>query len=395
MPLKKLFIVVNVDWFFLSHRLPIALAAKEKGYDVTILCADTGKRAEIINAGLKHIHLPLSRSGMNVFAEFGLICLLSKIYRKEKPDVIHHVTLKPVIYGSIASRFYKNGLVVNAISGLGYNFTHDRKSFKQTLINHLMKHSLKNDKFQFIFQNADDIKLLKERTINVKDHQVYIIKGSGIDLNQFAYSEELIEPIQTVVLSARLLYDKGVMEFIKAAKLLKAEFAAKVRFVIAGGIDKDNPANIPLTEINKHTDGKYIQWIGFEPNIKQLLINSSIVVLPSYREGLPKSLIEAASIGRPIITTDAPGCKDCVINDYNGYTVPVKDYVMLADKMKKLLLSPELRKKMGHNSRKFAESNFNIEEVINKTLDIYKVKGVEPFLHMTDTDVIYADADLL
>lgn len=384
-PPKKLFIVVNVDWFFLSHRLPIALAAKEKGYDVTILCADTGKKAEIINAGLKHIHLPLSRSGMNIFAEIGLIYHLSKTYFKERPDVIHHVTLKPVIYGSIASRFYKHGFVVNAISGLGYNFTHDRKSFKQTLINHLMKHSLKSDRFQFIFQNLDDIKLLQERTIHVKNHQINIIKGSGIDLDQFTYCEERIEPVQMVVLSARLLYDKGIIEFIKAAKLLKSEFINKVKFIIAGNIDKDNPATIPQSEINKHTDGKYIEWIGFEPNMKQLLINSSIVVLPSYREGLPKSLIEAAAIGRPIVTTNAPGCKDCVIDGYNGYKVPVKDHVMLADKIRTLLLSPELRKEMGHNSRIFAENNFDIDEVVNKTLNIYETNGLQFNLQMADS----------
>lgn len=383
-PRKKLFIVVNVDWFFLSHRLPIALAAIEKGYDVTILCADTGRKPEIIQAGLKHIHLPLSRSGMNVFAELRLIYLLSKIYIREKPDVIHHVTLKPVIYGSIAYRFYNSGVVVNAISGLGYNFTHDRKSFKQTLIDHLIKYSLKNDSFQFIFQNLDDIKLLQERTIKVKNNQINLIKGSGINLDQFAYSEEHVRSTQTVVLAARLLYDKGIMEFIKAAKLLKAEFVNNVKFIIAGNIDKDNPATISLAEIKKNTDGKYIEWIGFEPDMKQLLMNSSIVVLPSYREGLPKSLIEAAAIGRPIVTTDAPGCKDCVIEGYNGYKVPVGDHIILADKIRKLLVSPELRKEMGYNSRLFAENNFDIDEVVNKTLDIYETKEVQLKLQLAD-----------
>ncbi|MGZ3871334.1 MAG: glycosyltransferase family 4 protein [Mucilaginibacter sp.] len=383
-PRKKLFIVVNVDWFFLSHRLPIALAAMEKGYDVTILCADTGRKSDIIKSGLKHIHLPLSRSGMNVFAELRLIYLLSKIYIREKPDVIHHVTLKPVIYGSIAYRFYNSGVVVNAISGLGYNFTHDRKSFKQTIIDHLIKYSLKNDSFQFIFQNLDDIKLLQERTIKVKSNQINLIKGSGINLDQFAYSEECIRSTQTVVLAARLLYDKGIIEFIKAAKLLKAEFVNTVKFVIAGNIDKDNPATISLAEIKKNTDGKYIEWIGFEADMKQLLINSSIVVLPSYREGLPKSLIEAAAIGRPIVTTDAPGCKDCVIEGYNGYKVPVRDHVILADKIRKLLVSPELRKEMGRNSRLFAENNFDIDEVVHKTLDIYETKEMRLELQLAD-----------
>lgn len=372
MPNKKLFIVVNVDWFFLSHRLPIALAAKNKNYDVTIVSADTGKASEIINYGLSFIEAPFTRSGTNIYKELLLIRFLKKLYKLHKPDIVHHVTLKPAIYGSLAARKAGIKCVINAISGLGYNFTAGRQGFMQSLLNLLLKQSFKDGKLQFIFQNPDDVNLFKRLDLIKNDDQIHIIKGSGVDLNAFPFSPEPNGDIIKVLLPARMLYDKGVVELVNAAKSLKDKYRNKVCFNLAGDIDTHNPAAITETMLRSLLDPPYINWIGFQKSMPTVLSNHNIIVLPSYREGLPKSLIEACAIGRPIITTDAPGCRECVIEGYNGFLVPVKDHVLLAQHIARLVDDHSLRFAMAQNSRKFAEENFSIQSVVDKTLYLYE-----------------------
>jgi glycosyltransferase involved in cell wall biosynthesis len=367
----KLFVVVNVDWFFLSHRLPIALAAKEDGYDVTIVSYDTGRSSEIRSYGFNFIGAPFTRSGTNVFDELLLIRFLRKLYKLHRPDIVHHVTLKPSIYGSIAAKQAGIKNVVNAISGLGYNFTAGRKGIKQYLLNLLLKKGFSNDQLQFIFQNPDDINLFKKLGLVKYDNQVNIIKGSGVDLKSFNFSLEPDENKVKVLLPARMLYDKGVVELIKAAENLKETYRDKVCFNLAGDIDEHNPASISKTDLSVLLDPPYINWIGFKKDIARVLSEHHIIVLPSYREGLPKSLIEACAIGRPIITTDAPGCKECVIENYNGFLVPVKDHILLAQKISTLIDDESLRITMGQNSRRLAEENFSIESVVDKTLILY------------------------
>ncbi|WP_291909294.1 glycosyltransferase family 4 protein [Chitinophaga sp. CB10] len=368
----KLFIVVNVDWFFLSHRLPVALAAKAAGYDVTIVTADTGRADEIRSHGLKVIHLPFKRSGMNLKEELNCIRLLYNLYRQHKPDVLHHVTIKVALYGSIAARLSKMKGTVNAISGLGYNFTGGRKGLAQRVLLTMMKFGFRGGNRHFIFQNEDDVSVFKSLKI-VDDRDVTLIKGSGVDLNEFTFA---LKPATAgrvkVVLPARMLRDKGVMEFIDAAKLLKKELEHSAQFILAGDVDHENLAAISAEELNGLTDGDYIKWIGYQKNVRQLLQEADLVVLPSYREGLPKSLIEAAAVGRPIITTDVPGCRECVIPDYNGFLVPAKDAETLAAAMRRLILSADLRKEMGANSRELAEREFGVDKVIEKTLYIYR-----------------------
>jgi glycosyltransferase involved in cell wall biosynthesis len=369
---KKLFIVVNVDWFFLSHRLPVALAAKENGYDVTIVCSETGLSSKIISYGLKFIEVPFSRAGTNISEELLLIRTLLKIYKKGSPDIIHHVTLKPSIYGSVAASWLGIRNVVNAISGLGYNFTAERKGVKQFILKRLLKFSFRSPSLQFIFQNPDDVALFKGSGFVKSNDQIHLIKGSGVDLNEFDYTPEPNEGKIKVLLPARMLYDKGVVEFVKAGEKIKEEFSDTVCFNLAGDIDNHNPAAFSDTELLDLIDPPYINWIGFQKDMASVLKSHHIIVLPSYREGLPKSLIEATAIGRPIITTDAPGCRECVEEGYNGFLVPVRDYIQLSDKIRKLITQEDLRKEMGKNSRTFAEKNFSIIMVVEKTLEIYK-----------------------
>lgn len=368
---KALFIVVNVDWFFLSHRLPIALAAKEKGYTVTIVSKDTGKREEIEALGLRFINVDFERSGANPLHEFRCIKILYKIYKSEKPDIIHHVTLKASLLGCLAAKLSGIKRVVNAISGFGYNFTDERTGIKQRIIRTMMNMAFKSKKFHFIFQNPDDINQFMKFNF-VSESQIHLIKGSGVDLNKFTYEKPISKEKVQVILPARMLYDKGIIEFIQAAKKIKDKVVDKAEFVLVGDCDTINLSGIKEEDIKREIDVPFLNWIGFKKDIFSVIKNSDIVVLPSYREGLPKSLIEACAVGRPIVTTDVEGCRECVIEGYNGYLVPAKNIETLSEKMEDLINDPEKRTRMGLNGRILAEKNFSIDSVIREHLRIYK-----------------------
>jgi glycosyltransferase involved in cell wall biosynthesis len=367
---KKIFFVVNVDWFFLSHRKEIALETRNRGFDVTIICKDTGKKAEIESYGLHFIDFPFERSGTNPLHEIKCIGRLFRIYRKNKPDIIHHVTLKVNLLGCIAAKMAGKKSVVNAISGFGYNFTDGRNGLKQKIISGFMRLAFKSKYFHYIFQNPDDYNQFAKSHFVLADH-IHIIKGSGVDLNTFACQAETIKAKVRLTLPARMLRDKGVIEFIEAAKKTKDKVNDKAEFVLVGDCDTINLAGISETELEAMLDIPYIQWIGFRKDMFEVLKNSDIVVLPSYREGLPKSLIEACAVGRPIITTDTQGCRECVIEGFNGYLVPVKDTALLAQRMEELINDREKRNTMGKNSRKLAEKEFSIKNVIEKHIEIY------------------------
>lgn len=368
---KALFIVVNVDWFFLSHRLPIALAAKEKGYRVTIVSKDTGKREEIEALGLRFINVEFERSGANPLHELRCIKILYKIYKLEKPDIIHHVTLKASLLGCLAAKLSGIKRVVNAISGFGYNFTDERTGIKQRIIRTMMNMAFKSKKFHFIFQNPDDINQFMKFNF-VSESQIHLIKGSGVDLNKFTYEKPISKEKVQVILPARMLYDKGIIEFIQAAKKIKDKVVDKAEFVLVGDCDTINLSGIKEEDIKREIDVPFLNWIGFKKDIFSVIKKSDIVVLPSYREGLPKSLIEACAVGRPIVTTDVEGCRECVIEGYNGYLVPAKNIETLSEKMEDLINDPEKRTRMGLNGRILAEKNFAIDFVIREHLRIYK-----------------------
>lgn len=368
---KALFIVVNVDWFFLSHRLPIALAAKEKGYRVTIVSKDTGKREEIEALGLRFINVEFERSGANPLHELRCIKILYKIYKSENPDIIHHVTLKASLLGCLAAKLSGIKRVVNAISGFGYNFTDERTGIKQRIIRTMMNMAFKSKKFHFIFQNPDDINQFMKFNF-VSESQIHLIKGSGVDLNKFTYEKPISKEKVQVILPARMLYDKGIIEFIQAAKKIKDKVVDKAEFVLVGDCDTINLSGIKEEDIKREIDVPFLNWIGFKKDIFSVIKNSDIVVLPSYREGLPKSLIEACAVGRPIVTTDVEGCRECVIEGYNGYLVPAKNIETLSEKMEDLINDPEKRTRMGLNGRILAEKNFSIDFVIRQHLRIYK-----------------------
>lgn len=369
--MKTLFIVVNVDWFFLSHRKEIALAAQNTGYDVTIITCNTGKKQDIEKLGLKVIDLPMDRTSTNLLKELKTFLFLFNLYRKKKPSVVHHVGLKVVLIGGLAARFAKVKGIVNAISGLGISFSQENiNSLSTRLLILVLRFSHKIKNLKVIFQNNEDRAIFIENKI-IRKNQAELTNGSGIDLTDFTYTPEPTTGKIKIIITARMIIEKGILVLIEAANLLKDEYEEKIQFILCGGLDV-NPYALKKEELDSMCDGKYISWLGNRNDIKKQLMNSHIVAFPSYyKEGLPKSLIEACAIGRPIVTTNSVGCKDVVKDGINGFLVPIKDSKALAEKLKILINNKDLRKEMGKNSRSIAENNFSIDQVIDKHLQIY------------------------
>ena len=379
--MKKLFIIVNVDWFFLSHRLPVALAAQKAGWDVTIVTADTGKLKDIEAKGLKTINLPMSRSGMNIKEELGTMWFLYNLYKREKPDVVHHVGMKTILWGTLAAKFAKVNGVVNAVSGLGGFFAEDNKSLLAKVMPKVLKFSHNRKNLLVIFQNNEDRAMYVKKGI-IDDSQARFIKGSGVNLKEFCYTpepvinenenqnEKSVNKVR-VILTARMIVEKGVFLLTEAAEKLRNEYEDKAEFWLVGGID-DHPGAITKEQLDAACDGKYIQWLGYRTDVKELLQQSHIVAFPSYyMEGLPKSLIEATAIGRPIITTQSIGCKDTVDDGVNGFLIAPKEVEPLVEKLRLLIEDADLRQKMGKASREKAECDFSLDVVIERHLNIY------------------------
>lgn len=367
---KKLFMIVNVDWFFLSHRLPVALSAQKAGWDVTIITADTGKINKIPEHGLKVIDLPMSRSGMNIMEELKTLLFLYRLYKNEKPDVVHHVGMKTILWGTLAAKFSKVKGVVNAISGLGGFFAEDNKGLLARVMPMVLRFSHARKNLLCIFQNDDDWGLYVKHGI-IKHEQGRFIKGSGVDLNQFCYTPEPEDGKIKVMLTARMIVEKGVFLLTDAAERLRSKYEGKVEFLLVGGLD-DHPGAITAEQLNAVCDGNYIKWLGYRTDVKELLKECHIMAFPSYyMEGLPKSLIEADAIGRPVITSNSVGCKETLVDGYNGFLIQPKDVDALTEKLDLLLSDKDLRVKMGKNARQYAEDYFSIEVVKERHLAIY------------------------
>jgi len=367
---KKLLFLVNVDWFFVSHRLPIALAAQDAGYEVHIACAFIDKYDFLLQLGFKLHPLELSRTGTKLMSEIISCINFFKVLRVVKPDLVHLVTIKPVLYGGIACRLLGVRNRVASISGLGYVFiaTGLKATLMKAGISALYRFALKSKHSKVIFQNADDM----QKFININaiyPQQVVMIRGSGVDLASFSFVAEP-EGIPVIMLMARLLIDKGVLEFVEAARILKYQ-GVKCRFVLVGNTD-ENPKSVSSTLLNTWINEGVIEYWGYSDNPAETYSKANVAVLPSYREGLPKSLIEAAACGRAVITTDVPGCRDAILPDVTGILVPAKDAKSLAEAISVLCENSQLRKRLGSAGRKLAEDEFDIKSVINTHISIYE-----------------------
>lgn len=366
----KLLMIVNEDRFFLSHRKEVALAAKEAGWEVTVVCKDTGQRQEVEALGLTMLELPVNPTGMNPLQEFKTWRFLHGLYRKNRDAIVHHVGLKNILWGGLAAKQTKVRGVVNAVSGLGAIFSDNKMGTTAKGILTLMRFSNRRKNVKVIFQNNEDKALFLKHGV-VEESQIEFIKGSGVDLNVFQYVPEPESETLKVVFTARMVKEKGIIELIEAAERLRKDYEGKVEFWLCGRLAANADA-ISREELESLCDGRYIKWLDFQKDIKSILEQCHIMAFPSYyREGVPKSLIDACAIGRPIVTTNSIGCKDAVDDGVNGFLVPVRDSEALAQKLRILIEDKALRIKMGRASREKAEREFSLEKVIERHLEIY------------------------
>jgi glycosyltransferase involved in cell wall biosynthesis len=365
-----LLFIVNVDWFFISHRLPIARAARKAGYEVHVACRLTGREAELREEGLIVHPLRLDRSGTGGAAQLRLAGDIASAIRRVRPDIVHLVTIKPVLIGGAVARLLKVPKVVAAISGLGFIFIAKGAAARarRQAIGFLYRMALSSRRVRVIFQNEDDRKLVS-RIARVRPTQVRMIRGSGVDLERLR-PEPLPEGRFCAVLAARLLIDKGVREFVEAARLLRAR-GLHARFIVAGDLDPDNPAGVGAEEVESWRKEGVVEVVGHVRDIRPLFAQAHAVVLPSYREGMPLSLLEAAACGRAVVTTDVPGCRDAIEPGASGLLVPVRDGPALAEAIASLAANRTHCADMGTQGRLLAERAFSIEEVVARHLEIY------------------------
>lgn len=369
--MKTIFLIVNEDRFFLSHRKEIALEARRCGYDVTIVAKNYGNFGTIRDMGLNVIDLPINPSGMNLKEEFRTFRFLISLYRREKPDIVHHVGLKNILWGGLAAKLTRVKGVVNAVSGLGALFNGADLTTTTRGILAVMRFSNSRLGVKVIFQNDEDKAIFLEHKA-VRSEQIEFTKGSGIDLSKFAYSKEPTAGKIKIIFTARMVKEKGVCDLIEAAKILKPDMDGKVQFLLCGRLTENSNA-ISKEYLERECDGEYICYMGERSDVKELLEQSHIMAFPSYyREGVPKSLIEASAIGRPIVTCNSTGCRDVVTDGENGFLIEPRSPEMLADRLRKLIDNPELRKKMGINARKKAEKEFSIDSVVATHMQIYQ-----------------------
>ena len=363
--------VVNVDWFFISHRLTLALAAQSRGYEVHIAAGLTNRSAELQSYGFTVHALPLDRSGTGVISAWRLAAQLWRIFRLVRPDLVHLITIKPVLLGGLAARMAGIRVMVAAVSGLGYVFVarDGWAQLRRIVIAAVYRLVFKRTNATVIVQNPDDRQQLMAITGLSADNFI-MIRGSGVDLTRYVPQPQA-DGAAVVVLAARFLADKGLREFVQAAAILKARGCA-ARFVLVGSVDPANPASLTQAEIDAWVhDGVVENW-GHRMDMPQVFAQARLVVLPSYREGMPKVLLEAAACGRPVITTDVAGCRDAIDAGVTGLLVPARDAPALANAIGELLSNPLRGKRMGDAGRSLAEREFDVRNVEIAHMQLYE-----------------------
>lgn len=370
MPARRLLFLVNNPAFFLSHRLPIALAARQAGYEVHVATMDGPSVPIVRQHGLEHHVIPMSRSGRHPLEELRSLHAFWKLFRQLRPDVVHAVTIKPVLYGGIAARLAGVPAYVAAVSGLGFIFMRREGGFDPLRLaaTLLYRVALGHRNSRVVFQNANDRQELRRAGV-VQPGQAVMLRGSGVDLKAYSPLPEP-EGAPIAIMVSRLLTDKGVREFVEAARAT-AGHPSGLRWVLVGAPDPGNPASITDREFNMWQEEGVVICMGEREDIAELYQNAHIAVLPSYREGLPRSLVEAAACGRAVVTTDVPGCRDAIEPGVTGLLVPVRDARALADAVVQLAVDGERRKAMGAAGRRLAEREFDIAKVVQTHLDIY------------------------
>ncbi|THJ18086.1 MAG: glycosyltransferase family 4 protein [Nitrospira sp. CG24B] len=366
----RLLYLITEDWYFRLHWIRLAQAARDAGFEVLLAMRVQEHDPEISRQGFKLFPINLLRRSVNPMREFLAVVELARLYRAQKPDLVYHVAIKPILYGSIAARLADVPSVINVFAGLGYAYTSDelRAKLLRLFLKFGLSAACKSAGSLAVFQNEEDqAQLVRDHV--VLESQTRVIPGTGVDTDRFRpISNESSDHI--ILLPCRMLRDKGVGEFLEAARLVRRQKPG-VRFVLAGRCDEDNPASIQSRQLHQWQEEGVIEWWGHRSDMPDVLGHATVVVLPSYREGLPVSLLEAAACGKPIIATDVPGCREVVRHRVNGLLIPPRNAIALADAIILLLENPELRQELGRRGRDIVVKEFSSTIVIRQTLALY------------------------
>lgn len=371
----KVVLFANTEWYLYNFRRSLALALRDAGHDVVLISPPGPYGQKLRDLGLRWEPVRMLRSSLNPLRELLLIRHLWAFFRHERPHLVHGFTIKCAVYGSLAARLAGIPARVNAVAGMGYVFSsNDAKArVLRPVVRALLKLTLGGQGARLILQNSDDVAMFL-RTGLVDPLLVRLIPGSGVDCTRFLPREPRPlsgDPVR-VLLASRLLWDKGIAEFIEAATRLRAAGGtARYRFLLAGDPDPGNPAAVPEATVREWGQRGIVEWLGHVDDMPALLGRVDIVVLPSYREGLPKGLIEAAAAGLPLVTTDVPGCREVVTDGTDGLLVPPRDAPSLARAISRLAADPALANRLGAAARLKAIERFDELGVIRSTLDVY------------------------
>ena len=372
----KIFMFANTDWYLFNFRLPLIKRLIGLGHEVTVLSPNGLFQSRLRNEGVRCLTISLERKGQFGVSDIKGLYQLLRIYGREKPDVVHHFTVKAVIYGMVAAKLARIPFQINAITGMGYLFTGEkaRSSLTRRVVVFCLQKFLSGKNCRTVVQNQDDQAALLNLGISSTE-SLSLIPGSGVNLEKFAPSVVQKTGNIKILMASRILIDKGVREYVAAARKILA-LRADVEFLLAGSPDPGNPSAIGIKEIETWRDIKGFEYLNYVENMKQLLDSIDIAVLPSYREGLPRSLLEASACQLPCVASDVPGCNHVVDDGVTGYLVQPKTVGELALAMERLIDAPDLRKKMGLAARERVSRLFSEEMVIGQTVAIYNMAEV-------------------
>jgi glycosyltransferase involved in cell wall biosynthesis len=370
----KAVLFANTDWYLYNFRRTLALSLRRAGYDVLLISPDGPYGEKLRGLGLRWEPLPMERRSLNLLRESALLLYLARLLRREQPTVVHGFTIKCAVYGSLAAKMAGIPAHINAVAGMGYVFTSEQWKARllRPVVRGLLRLALGGERGRLILQNSDDVKLFRRAAL-VDPAHIRLIRGSGVDCAKFASASpgKINDGSTRVLLASRMLWDKGVGEYIAALRQLRAKGYA-VHAMLAGTPDPGNPAAIPEPTLRGWVEEGLVTWLGHVDDMAALLGAVDIVVLPSYREGLPRSLVEAAACGLPLITTDVPGCREVVSDGIDGLLVPVRDGDAIAAAIQKLLEDPAMARRLGEAARTKARNYFDERIVIDRTLGVYE-----------------------
>jgi glycosyltransferase involved in cell wall biosynthesis len=368
-PQKTLVFLLTEDWFFASHFWVRGLAAQEAGWRVVLVARASEATARIRASGIEVIPVDFIRRRLNPFAELAFTLKLAKLYCALKPDILHHIALKPIVLGGLAARLVGIKTIVNAPVGLGFVYSSDKLLAKilKPLVSLGLRFTLTPRGAKVIFENPDDMAALSAARM-VRPEAATLIRGAGVNTEEFAPAPEPAGPVR-VILIARMIREKGVADFVAAARLLQG----KAEFILAGAPDPGNPNTITEAELNSWQAEGIVTWLGPRRDIAALLRGAHIAVQPStYREGLPKSALEALASGKPLVATDIAGCREAVVDGQTGFLIPPRDPFALAEAINKLIEDPALRARFGAAARLRVERYFADPIICAQTLALYE-----------------------